>query len=53
MIQKLVRHSNITTLDEMVDQMTGIVKTSMEETLSQTIPEMPFEVEIKVAEAWR
>jgi DNA polymerase I-like protein with 3'-5' exonuclease and polymerase domains len=38
--------------DAIEDQVTAIVKESMEEALNRIIPEVPFAVEIRVAEAW-
>jgi DNA polymerase I-like protein with 3'-5' exonuclease and polymerase domains len=38
--------------DGIEDQVQAIVKKSMEGALEQIIPEVPFTVEIRVAEAW-
>ncbi len=39
--------------DGIEDQVKEIVKESMEATLEQIIPEVPFVAEIRVAAAWR
>lgn len=38
--------------DGIEDQVQAIVKESMEEALNRIIPEVPFVVEIRVADSW-
>ncbi len=42
----------IETRHDIADQVQAIVKESMEEVFKRSIPEIPFVVEIRVAEAW-
>jgi DNA polymerase I-like protein with 3'-5' exonuclease and polymerase domains len=39
--------------DAIADQVQVIVKESMEEAFKKIIPEVPFVVELKVADSWR